>query len=471
MHMKSFIKTLGIAILGGAVVLGSYKLFIEEEPQQLTYQNTSLQEDIAPVQSVNYTEATTIGGVDFTQAAEKTVHAVVHVKNKTVTRVRPSFFDLSRGRVPYREAIGSGSGVIITEDGYIVTNNHVIENARELEVTLNNNKTYKAELIGTEPNSDIALLKIEADESLPYIVFGDSDQTKIGEWVLAVGNPFNLTSTVTAGIVSAKGRDLDTRDAVAQSFIQTDAAVNPGNSGGALVNTNGELVGINTAIASKTGSYVGYSFAVPSNNARKIINDIMEYGYVQKGMLGIKGGNLNGNIADELGIDESEGIVVAEVVEDSGAANAGLKEGDVITMIDNIKIKKFADLTGYVTSKNPGDKVVATVLSDGTIKDVTIELTKNNTVSIPTIDMDLRNLTKKDLKTYGVKQGVKIVRTIGELARYDMTDYIITKINDNTVSDIDDVQSILRNVDPNETLLIQMMNSNGEIERFRYTVD
>ncbi|AGC77706.1 trypsin-like peptidase domain-containing protein [Nonlabens dokdonensis] len=469
--MKSFIKTLGIAILGGAVVLGSYKLFIEEEPQQLTYQNTSLQEDIAPVQSVNYTEATTIGGVDFTQAAEKTVHAVVHVKNKTVTRVRPSFFDLSRGRVPYREAIGSGSGVIITEDGYIVTNNHVIENARELEVTLNNNKTYKAELIGTEPNSDIALLKIEADESLPYIVFGDSDQTKIGEWVLAVGNPFNLTSTVTAGIVSAKGRDLDTRDAVAQSFIQTDAAVNPGNSGGALVNTNGELVGINTAIASKTGSYVGYSFAVPSNNARKIINDIMEYGYVQKGMLGIKGGNLNGNIADELGIDESEGIVVAEVVEDSGAANAGLKEGDVITMIDNIKIKKFADLTGYVTSKNPGDKVVATVLSDGTIKDVTIELTKNNTVSIPTIDMDLRNLTKKDLKTYGVKQGVKIVRTIGELARYDMTDYIITKINDNTVSDIDDVQSILRNVDPNETLLIQMMNSNGEIERFRYTVD
>ncbi|WP_304015465.1 trypsin-like peptidase domain-containing protein [Nonlabens dokdonensis] len=469
--MKSFIKTLGIAILGGAVVLGSYKFFIEEKPQQLSYKNTALIEDATPVQKVNYTENTTIAGVDFTQAAEKTVHAVVHVKNKTVTRVRPSFFDLSRGRVPYREAIGSGSGVIITEDGYIVTNNHVIENARELEVTLNNNKTYKAELIGTEPNSDIALLKIEADESLPYIVFGDSDQTKIGEWVLAVGNPFNLTSTVTAGIVSAKGRDLDTRDAVAQSFIQTDAAVNPGNSGGALVNTNGELVGINTAIASKTGSYVGYSFAVPSNNARKIINDIMEYGYVQKGMLGIKGGNLNGNIADELGIDESEGIVVAEVVEDSGAANAGLKEGDVITMIDNIKIKKFADLTGYVTSKNPGDKVVATVISDGTIKDVTIELTKNNTVSIPTIDMDLRNLTKKDLKTYGVKKGVKIVRTIGELARYDMSDYIITKINDTTVSNIDDVQSILRNVDPNETLLIQMMNSNGEIERFRYTVD
>ncbi len=469
--MKSFIKTLGIAILGGAVVLGSYKLFIEEEPQHLLYKNTSSQEDTAPIQAVNYTEATTIGGVDFTQAAEKTVHAVVHVKNKTVTRVRPSFFDLSRGRVPYREAIGSGSGVIITEDGYIVTNNHVIENARELEVTLNNNKTYKAELIGTEPNSDIALLKIEADESLPYIVFGDSDQTKIGEWVLAVGNPFNLTSTVTAGIVSAKGRDLDTRDAVAQSFIQTDAAVNPGNSGGALVNTNGELVGINTAIASKTGSYVGYSFAVPSNNARKIINDIMEYGFVQKGMLGIKGGNLNGNIADELGIDESEGIVVAEVVEDSGAADAGLKEGDVITMIDNIKIKKFADLTGYVTSKNPGDKVVATVISNGVTKNITIELTKNNTVTIPTIDMDLRNLTKKDLKTYGVKKGVKIVRTIGELARYDMSDYIITKINDVVVGDIDDVQSILRNVDPNETLLIQMMNSNGEIERFRYTVD
>lgn len=469
--MKSFIKTLGIAILGGVIVLGSYKYFLEEDSQQLALIESQTSEESTPVVPVNYVATTSIGGVDFTEAAEKTVHAVVHVKNKTIARGRQTMADLMYGRVPYREAIGTGSGVIITEDGYIVTNNHVIDNARELEVTLNNNKTYKAELIGTEPNSDIALLKIDTDEALPYIVFGNSDQTKIGEWVLAVGNPFNLTSTVTAGIVSAKGRDLDTNDRKAQSFIQTDAAVNPGNSGGALVNINGELIGINTAIASKTGSYVGYSFAVPSNNARKIINDIMEFGYVQKGMLGISGGDLNGNIADELGIDESEGIIVGDVIEDGGAANAGLKSGDVITMIDGIKMTKFSELTGYVTSKNPGDKVIARVISDGTFKDITIELTKNNTVSIPSIEMDLRNLTEADLKKYKVKEGVKIVQTTGNLARYNMRDYIITKINDYKVSDIDDVQKVLRNVDPNATLLIQMKNSAGEIERFRYTLD
>ena len=470
--MKSFIKTLGIAVLGGAVVLGSYKFFFEENSQKSIYtEQATTGENPVPISPVNYVNATSIAGVDFTEAAEKTVHAVVHVKNKTVARVRQSWSDLKNGRVPYREAIGTGSGVIITEDGYIVTNNHVIDNARELEVTLNNNKTYKAKLIGTEPNSDIALLKIETDEALPYIVFGDSDQTKIGEWVLAVGNPFNLTSTVTAGIVSAKGRDLDTTDANQQSFIQTDAAVNPGNSGGALVNTNGELIGINTAIASKTGSYVGYSFAVPSNNARKIINDIIEFGFVQKGMLGIRGGDLNGNIANELGIDESEGIIVSDVVEDSGAFNAGLRKGDVITMIDNIKITKFSELTGYVTSKNPGDVVVANVIRDGEVSQMNIELTKNNTVSIPSIEMDLRNLTKADRSKYKIKEGVKIERTTGGLARYDMRDYVITKINDTEVTNIDDVQNVLRSVNPKATLLIQMKNSAGEIERFRYNMD
>ncbi|WP_298955815.1 trypsin-like peptidase domain-containing protein [uncultured Nonlabens sp.] len=470
--MKSFIKTLGIAVLGGAVVLGSYKFFFEQNAQNYKYtEQTITEEKPVSISPVNYVNPTSIAGIDFTEAAEKTVHAVVHVKNKTVARVRQSWSDLRNGRVPYREAIGTGSGVIITEDGYIVTNNHVIDKARELEVTLNNNKTYKAKLIGTEPNSDIALLKIETDEALPYIVFGDSDQTKIGEWVLAVGNPFNLTSTVTAGIVSAKGRDLDATDANQQSFIQTDAAVNPGNSGGALVNTNGELIGINTAIASKTGSYVGYSFAVPSNNARKIINDIIEFGFVQKGMLGIRGGDLNGNIADELGIDESEGIIVSDVIEDSGAFNAGLRKGDVITMIDNIKITKFSELSGYVTSKNPGDVVVANVIRNGEVNQMNIELTKNNTVSISSIEMDLRNLTKEDRKKYKINKGVKIERTTGGLARYDMRDYVITKINETEVNNIDDVQNILRSVNPKATLLIQMKNSAGEVERFRYNMD
>lgn len=232
---------------------------------------------------------------------------------------------------------GAGSGVIITPDGYIVTNNHVINGANEIEVTLNNNKTYKAEVIGTEPKADIALIKIDA-ENLDYLPFGDSNSVKLGEWVLAVGNPFNLTSTVTAGIVSAKARDINTHDGTPQSFIQTDAAINPGNSGGALVNINGELIGINTAITSQTGSYIGYGFAVPSNIARKIVQDIIEYGNVQKGILGIIPVDLNSNIAKQLELPTSQGVLVGEVDSESGAAVAGIKKGDVIRQIDNIEV-------------------------------------------------------------------------------------------------------------------------------------
>jgi S1-C subfamily serine protease len=268
---------------------------------------------------------------DFTVAAENTVNAVVHVMNLTVSK-RPTnpidfFFGSQVREVP---RVGTGSGVIISPDGYIVTNNHVIAKATELSVTLNNNKTYEAKLIGTDPNSDIALIKIDTEKSLPYLAFGDSDDTKVGEWVLAVGNPFNLTSTVTAGIVSAKARALGRSD---QSFIQTDAAVNPGNSGGALVNTNGDLIGINTAITSQTGSYVGYSFAVPSNIAKKIVEDIMEYGTVQKGMLGISAPGINTPEAREKGINEIEGVYIGSVEEESGAYDANLQPGDIIKKI------------------------------------------------------------------------------------------------------------------------------------------
>ncbi|MDP5100827.1 MAG: trypsin-like peptidase domain-containing protein, partial [Nonlabens sp.] len=345
--MKSFFKSVGMAVLGGAVVLGSYKMFFEES--ELTSLTTSSEiSNKLPVQQVAYTGSAPINTVDFTEAADRTIHAVVHVKNTTSASGAITMQDLMYGRTPSREAVGTGSGVIITQDGYIVTNNHVIAKSKNLEVTLNNNKSYPAKLIGTDEKSDIALLKIETDEELPYITFGDSNQTRIGEWVLAVGNPFNLNSTVTAGIVSAKGRDLAGDGSQIQSFIQTDAAVNPGNSGGALVNTRGELIGINTAIASRTGSYVGYSFAVPSNNARKIIEDIMEYGFVQKGMLGISGRDLNGKLAGELNLDQAEGIYVGNVVENSGAAEAGVRVGDIITKINGIKIRNFADLTGFV---------------------------------------------------------------------------------------------------------------------------
>ena len=245
--------------------------------------------------------------------------------------------------------------MIISPDGYIITNNHVIENATKIEVTTNNNKVFEAKLIGTDQSTDIAVLKINSKEKLPYLFFGNSENTKIGEWVLAVGNPFNLTSTVTAGIISAKSRDLNENDRKNQSFIQTDAAVNMGNSGGALVNTRGELIGINTAITSMSGGFVGYSFAVPSNIARKIFEDILEFGDVQKGLLGVSGRSLNSQYSDFLKIEETEGFYIADIEEGMGAQKAGLKKGDIIVKVDNVKINSFSDLTGYFGTKNPND--------------------------------------------------------------------------------------------------------------------
>ncbi|MEJ2584965.1 MAG: trypsin-like peptidase domain-containing protein, partial [Robiginitalea sp.] len=263
-----------VALLAGFTTLGTYKLFFENQVPE-----SALQQDSLPVfQTSNlpsYPGGAGIDEADFTLAAEKTVNAVVHVKNITISRGPSNIFEFFYGYGEQaRPQVGTGSGVIVSPDGYIVTNNHVIAKANQLMVTLNNNKTYEASVIGTDPVTDIALLKVDTEAPLPYLVFGDSDNVKVGEWVLAVGNPFNLTSTVTAGIVSAKARNLGRN----QSFIQTDAAVNPGNSGGALVNTNGELIGINTAITSQTGSYIGYSFAVPSNIARKVVQDLLEYG-------------------------------------------------------------------------------------------------------------------------------------------------------------------------------------------------
>src|SRR5690606_26260139 len=299
--MKRIANLFIVSLFAGAITLGAYKLFFEKENF-----NWGTVEPETPVLTTSSVPTSARGAgineVDFTLAAEKTINAVVHVKNLTISKGPASlsdfFYGFERRSVPQ---VGAGSGVIISPDGYIVTNNHVIANSSQLQVKLNNNKVYEAKIIGADKDSDIALLKIEADEPLPYLAFGNSDNAKIGEWVLAVGNPFNLTSTVTAGIVSAKARALSPTKG--QSFIQTDAAVNPGNSGGALVNTNGDLIGINTAITSQTGSYVGYAFAVPSNIAKKVVEDIMEFGDVQKGLLGVSGSNINPSLATEKGLD------------------------------------------------------------------------------------------------------------------------------------------------------------------------
>src|SRR5690554_3026020 len=346
--MKQTVRLFLVALFAGAITLGGYKLIEDNETIVFTPQTTTPGFTPTNFTTNTYSAIGAKMNSDFTVAAEKSVHAVVHVKNITVSRQPTTIFEYFHGDGQPRAKIGSGSGVIISPDGYIVTNNHVIENSTNLEVTLNDNRTFKAELIGTDPSTDIALLKIDGSHDFPYIPFGDSDNAKIGEWVLAVGNPFNLTSTVTAGIVSAKARNLNEFDGNPQSFIQTDAAVNRGNSGGALVNTRGELVGINTAITSQTGSYVGYSFAVPSNITRKVVEDILEFGNVQRAILGVQILNSNSNEARELGVDQIQGVYVAEVEKGSGAELGGIKKGDIIKKLDHVAVRKFSDLSGYL---------------------------------------------------------------------------------------------------------------------------
>ncbi|WP_446050930.1 trypsin-like peptidase domain-containing protein [Zobellia laminariae] len=459
--MKKIASTFFIALFAGAITLGSYKLFFENNNYAVITQdeghsvfNTSLTPTSAKGAGINE--------VDFTVAAENTVNAVVHVKNVTVGRTPHNLMDFFYGSGGNeRPQVGTGSGVIISQDGYIVTNNHVISKANQLQVTLNNNKTYDAELIGTDPNSDIALIKIDAEGNLPYLAFGDSDDMKIGEWVLAVGNPFNLTSTVTAGIVSAKARDLGKN----QSFIQTDAAVNPGNSGGALVNTNGDLIGINTAITSQTGSYVGYSFAVPSNIAKKVVDDILEYGNVQKGILGIKTLNINTPYAIEKGLNEIEGVYISGVEEGTGAEDAELQEGDVIKKVDNIKVRKFADLTGYLSAKRPDDSVEVTIDRDGEEFTVPVMLKKRQTVIVPVMGLEVKNLSKDDNKKFKTKNGVKIVGVPETYRGYGLEGKVLLSVDDKEINDIEEARNLFGSISRYGKTSITMINEKGERER------
>lgn len=374
---------------------------------------------------------------DFTIAAEKTIHAVVHVKNVTNTKGPQSLMDFFYGYESYSTPqIGTGSGVIVSPDGYIVTNNHVIEEASELEVTLNNNANYAAKVIGTDPNSDLALLKIEAEEELPYLTFGDSDRSAVGEWVLAVGNPFNLTSTVTAGIISAKARSISAANNL--SFIQTDAAVNPGNSGGALVNTKGELIGINTAIKSRTGSYVGYSFAIPSNTAKKVIEDLLEFGIVQRGILGISALRAESIEAIKRGLNEIEGVYISEVSEGSGAELAGLQSGDIIKRVDGLPIKNFTALTGYLSSKRPGDKVEIVYDRDDEQLSALVTLTKNETADLNRLGLRVQNLNQNLKKKYKRKEGVIITAASEYYKNYALEGKIVIAINGIKISNIED---------------------------------
>lgn len=466
--MKKILTLVLVSVLGGAITLSAYKLFLEKEPVAADNSRTEQSFFIPATYDSKATNLINYENPNFVTAADKTIHAVVHVKNTAIISAPSTFEDLFFGRKTERSQIGTGSGVIISPDGYIITNNHVINDAKELSITLNDNKIYDAKIIGSDQKTDIALLKIEADEDLPYITFGDSDQAKIGEWVLAVGNPFNLTSTVTAGIISAKSRDLSGRNS--QSFIQTDAAVNPGNSGGALVNINGDLIGINTAISSQTGSYIGYSFAVPSNIARKVVEDIMEYGDVQTGILGVTGGALNGAAAEQFGVEDTQGFYISAIEEDSGAEKAGIKSGDIIKKIDNVEISKFSDLSGYLTTKRPDDIVNVTISRNNTLKTVPVKLVKNLTTELPILGR-VKNAKAEDLKKFGTKNGIKITQLNYQYARNWKANNIeegciVTAINGIDVNSIEDAKRIIDNQTSDEPIKFEIINKNGQKENF-----
>ena len=368
--MKSFAKFLSLVAVSAIVGAGAGYWASREAANQSSVPGANAPGAKAPVSLASYSGQTSSQGiapVDFTQAAERSVEAVVHVKTKYYRQQQyvDPFYQFFFGRPQQSQqpsAMASGSGVILSNDGYIVTNNHVIEDANEIEVVLNDKRTFTAKLIGTDPNTDLALLKIEATD-LPTIEIGNSDDLRVGEWVLAVGNPFNLTSTVTAGIVSAKARSINilNSDMKIESFIQTDAAVNPGNSGGALVNTQGQLVGINTAIASQTGSYAGYAFAIPTAIMQKVVADLRQFGTVQRALLGIRMLDITQQVKDQLSLESMEGVYVGEVISGSAADKAGMKAGDVIVQVDGRPINASSQLQEQIGRKNPGDQITILV--------------------------------------------------------------------------------------------------------------
>lgn len=467
--MKNVIGVIVAALTGAIVSVGTYAY--------LDKKNGTIVEQVytAPVQRVNYPMAAPEGSVNFVEAANNSIHSVVHIKTKVVrsgvSSANPFYqFFFDRGMQPQVQQ-GSGSGVIISGDGYILTNNHVVNNADEVEVVLDDQRSYNAQVLGTDPNTDLALLKID-EEGLAYIPYGNSEDVQVGEWVLAVGNPFNLNSTVTAGIVSAKGRNINIlREELAiESFIQTDAAVNPGNSGGALVNTRGELIGINTAIASTTGSYAGYSFAVPVNIARKVVDDILEFGTVQRAFIGVSIRDLNGKLASEKGLSVSEGAYVNGLSKDGAAHDAGIREGDIIVAVNGLKVKNVPELQEKIGEYRPGDVAQITVLRDDELRKFDVELRNRNGDTeliskeadlMVQFGADLQPLSSEQLTKLGLRSGLQ-VRNLsnGKLKGAGIKEgFIITRVDRKPVQSAADVMSALSKNDGG--VLIEGVYPNG----------
>ena len=483
--MKALLKSIGRPIMftaiGGLVALGAAHslgwtgktVIIEDTNQGASQANLTADRPLPSAPT------------DFVAAAERTVEAVVHVKT-TAERVQNyynPFNDLFFGRpsTPEKfEVEGSGSGVILTEDGYIVTNNHVIKGAKTIVVTTSNNDEYEAELIGADPTTDIALLKIEGN-ALTKVDVANSDEVRLGQWVLAVGNPFNLTSTVTAGIISAKGRDINIIDeqSAIESFLQTDAAVNPGNSGGALVNTAGELVGINTAISSRSGSFEGYSFAVPANLMLKVVNDLKEYGRVQRAFIGINYNEVTAALSEELNLEVNKGVYVANVISEGAADDAGITKGDVIINVNGKSIASGADLTEALGQRRPGEKLSVVVNRSGKNKAFevvlknklgTTEMLTKEEELLRNFGAELEELSSTDKRRLGLRYGIRVSKILG--GRFQKAgipkDFIIVKLNNVYVENVESFERLVRQFNPGDGVLIQGFEPNGKANYYAF---
>jgi len=466
MKAKNIISMMVIAILGGVIALFAYTSFFEQKQKYISAESYS------PVRLAQLTNAFDSNKVDFTYAADKTIHAVVHVKVKSTQSDEYSsgnpFYDFFFGYRGFEQkpqpVEGFGSGVIISDNGYIVTNNHVIDKANEISVTLNNKRTYSAKLIGKDPNTDIAVIKIDAKD-LPYIVYGNSDEIKVGEWVLAVGNPYNLTSTVTAGIVSAKARNIgimagrkgdDANRYPIESFIQTDAAVNPGNSGGALVNIKGELIGINTAIASPTGSYIGNAFAIPVSIVKKAVADIVEFGEVQRAILGVNIKDIDSEMADSKKFGKIEGVYVENVVEGSSADQSGIKPGDVIISINSLNVNSASELQEQIGRFRPNDKIEILINRDNKRKQISATLRNmegNGNMVKKAESSNMLGATLKELpedlkNKLNLKGGVQVQEvTTGKFNSAGIQKgFIILQINNKPVNSVEDVEKTIASI-------------------------
>ncbi|HYC84288.1 MAG TPA: Do family serine endopeptidase [Chryseosolibacter sp.] len=476
--MRKFGSLFLAAVLGSICTVASFQ-WLDEDNDKVTLERVVN----VPATKVNYkTSDGTLVPLDFTVAAEKVMPAVVHIKSTGAHASRTGQMDPFN--MPFEEYFfgprgqpgpsqSAGSGVIINSDGYIVTNNHVVEGADVVEVSLLDNRTFKAEVIGTDPDTDIALVKIN-QTGLPYLSFVDSDKARIGEWVLAVGNPYNLNGTVTAGIISAKGRSINILgrntpggNTAIESFIQTDAAINPGNSGGALVDLQGGLLGINTAIASPTGSYSGYGFAVPSDIVSKVVEDLIQYGVVQRGWLGVSIANVTNQLVSEKDLDVNEGAYILGFAESSSAKDAGLKEGDVIVKIDQTQIRSNNALTEYIARRRPGDRLNVTVNRNG--RELTYDVVLKNREGkaavvkpgdrdgFAALGIDLEDIDEKVLKKLDIHNGVR-VKALGNGKLVRETDiregFIITKVNDTPVESVKEFNEILKKKKPGELIIL-----------------